>query len=205
MGRRRCVNEPRLSHARWDFRFPVVSDPASILRAVGSRPSSSWDREADLQRIRETYAGYTRMHRERLWDRASTGYARLVDDLNAALERELRDAISDTPEATVVDLGCGTGELAAVGALMVDRWIGVDLRADAVAVARANYPGSQFVEASADAVPLEAGTVDVVVARVLFSSLPSASSPRSTPWRSGTTTWSSPASRAGRGSTSAWT
>jgi SAM-dependent methyltransferase len=139
---------------------------------VERRPDTSWDRSADLERIRATYAGYSRDHRERLWDPGSAGYARLVEDLDRALLADLHAAVRGLSAPTVVDLGCGTGELAATGAPMVGRWIGVDLREDAVNTARTSFPQAEFVVASADAVPLETASADVVVARVLFSSFP---------------------------------
>lgn len=136
------------------------------------RPETSWDRSADLERIRATYAGYRRHHRDRLWDRGSAGYARLVDSLDRALRAQLNAAAGPRSSPTIVDLGCGTGELAAIGAPMAGRWIGVDLREDAVTESAQSYPAAEFMVASADAVPLESGSVDVVVARLLFSSLP---------------------------------
>lgn len=136
------------------------------------RPDASWDRSADLERIRATYAGYSRDHRARLWDLRSTGYARLVEMVDRALLAELRAAVHGQSSPTIVDLGCGTGDLAASGARMAKRWIGVDLREDAVATASTLYPEAEFTVASADAVPMETSSVDVVVARVLFSSLP---------------------------------
>lgn len=138
------------------------------------RSDASWDRAADLASVRDTYAGYERDGRQRLWSTSSRGYARLARELDARLERELRAATEARPGATVLDLGCGTGGLAGLGAALAGRWIGVDLRDDAVEAARRLHPGVEFVAASADAVPLEEGSVDVVVARVLFSSLPSA-------------------------------
>lgn len=167
------VNELTQSQAIRDYRGAVGQEVRSILRAVDPKLDTSWDRSADLERIRTTYAGYARSQRERLWSRGSAGYARLVDDLDRALLANLREAVKGREGSTVIDLGCGAGELAGVGAQLARRWIGVDLRADAVAAATAAYPEVEFIEASADAVPLESASADVVVARVLFSSLPS--------------------------------
>jgi SAM-dependent methyltransferase len=50
-------------------------------------------------------------------------------------------------------------------------WIGIDLRPDAIEEARRRFPTLTFHVASADDVPVESGTVDVVVSRLLFSSL----------------------------------
>ena len=139
-----------------------------------SRDTDAWDREADLQAIRDTYDRYGDAGRTRLWDQHVPGYGRLVDELQGALVRTLESSIPGAG-ARILDLGCGDGSLA--GDLnsepgVVD-WIGVDLRPEAVAAAGQRYPDLTFLLASADAVPLDAGSVDVVVTRLLFSSLPS--------------------------------
>lgn len=152
---------------------PARPDPRSILGPVEPKAPTSWDRDADLARIREAYFGYERDRRGRLWSTSQRGYARLLRDLDENLEQELRDAVLGLAAPMVIDLGSGSGELASVGAPLVDRWVGVELREEAVEVARRAFPDAEFLTASADAVPLESRSVDAVVARVLFSSLPS--------------------------------
>lgn len=75
----------------------------------------------------------------------------------------------------MLDLGCGSGQLLdevmALG--LRPAWTGVDLRPEAVEVARTAHPEADFVVASADEIPLPEATIDVVVAQLLFSSLPS--------------------------------
>lgn len=149
-----------------------LSGEGSILPAVRTAGRGRWDREAELEEIRATYARYDETDRARLWDTRDPGYGRLADDLQRRL-LECLDASLPRDAATVLDLGCGDGSLASD----VDptgrglRWIGVDLRPDAIAEARHRYPDLTFHTASADDVPLESGTVDVLVARLLFSSL----------------------------------
>jgi SAM-dependent methyltransferase len=142
--------------------------------AVDPRDSRQWDREADLQSIRSTYETYGAGGRARLWDARVQGYGRLVRDLQASLLRVIEASVPDSG-ARVVDLGCGDGTLAgdADAARAGWEWIGVDLRPEAIAAARDSFPGHSFVVASADAVPLDSTSVDVIVARLLFSSLPS--------------------------------
>ncbi len=79
-------------------------------------------------------------------------------------------------DGRVLDLGSGDGRFAVVArdaGLRVGSWLGVDL--DPLAISRASElaPFATFVEASADRLPLDDASVDVVVASTMFSSLPS--------------------------------
>lgn len=143
--------------------------------AVHPRDHRNWDREADLQAIRDTYDGYDEAGRARLWDEHAPGYARLVNELQASLVRHLEASVPNR-EARIVDLGCGDGSLAGDAPLSrtATEWIGVDLRPEAIAIARERFPELTFIVASGDDVPLDPASVDIVVARLLFSSLPSA-------------------------------
>ena len=138
--------------------------------------SPAWDRSAELDRIRATYAGYDAAGRGRLWDRSNRGYARLSRDLAAHVVGELRRSLPGDPGGTVLDLGCGAGELLhdVLEAGLRPSWTGVDLRPSEVEAARTAHPEAAFVVASADDVPVADASVDVVVAQLLFSSLPSA-------------------------------
>lgn len=134
-------------------------------------------REEELARVRETYARYVREGRNRLWDPANPGYARMTRDRDAALVDILRRVLPSDGSGTALDLGCGNGRLAQVAReaeLPIRSWIGVDLDADSVAAAAEAHPWADFIEASADALPWPEGAFDVVVATTLFSSFPSA-------------------------------
>ncbi len=145
-----------------------------MLPDVQPPDSRDWDRDADLQAIRSTYERYGEAGRVRLWDERIKGYARLATELRAALVSHLNASASSDSALRVLDLGCGDGTLVAEAGVGTRwDWIGVDLRADAVATARERFPDHTFIVASADAVPLDTASVDVVVARLLFSSLPS--------------------------------
>ena len=144
-----------------------------MLPPVERPDEADGDRAAALEAIKETYAGYDRGGRSLLRASHARGFARLVEDLERHVLNDLGRSLPPNRAATVLDLGCGTGDLAAAAAAGVSRWIGVDLRPDAIETARARFPQGSFITASADEVPLDDGTVDVVVARLLFSSLPS--------------------------------
>ena len=140
------------------------------------RRGSDWDRDADIRSIHDTYASYARVGRARLWDEGNPGYSRLAGDLQRQFVSSL---VTSLPAGTpnVLDLGCGDGSLAAdvlVGDIAVD-WVGVDLRPEAIEAARQEHPTLTFVTASADRLPFDSRSFDVVALRVLFSSLPSRS------------------------------
>lgn len=132
------------------------------------------DRQRDLDEIRDTYHRYGSEGRERLWDASNAGYARIARDRDLALVDLVRRSIPASG-GRVVDVGCGTGELAGLVRSRVPdiRWTGIDLRSEAIAAARGKFPWAQWVEGSADRLPFHDGSFDVAVASTLFSSLPS--------------------------------
>lgn len=140
-----------------------------------SQQDPGWDRDADLEAVRSTYAGYDEAQRARLWDERNPGYARLVSSLRGHVFDFLRRSLAPGRRSRILDVGCGTGALT-LGATrrgVEADWTGVDLRPDAIAVARQGSPDATFVIASADDLPMRDASFDVAVAQVLFSSLPS--------------------------------
>lgn len=129
-------------------------------------------RDETIDQIRRTYGDYLSQGRDRLWDPTNPGYARMV----RARDRALLDLIrrSLPPGGAVLDLGCGPGELADLvrGNLGDVYWTGVDLLTEPIAAARRARRWATWIEASADLLPLEDASFDVVVAATLFSSLP---------------------------------
>lgn len=132
-------------------------------------------RDDELARLRETYDRYDREGRDRLWDRANPGYARIARERDEALVSLVVAALPAGRQARVLDCGCGTGELADLVREQAPdvSWTGVDLRPQAIAAARSARPWATWHEASADAMPFDDASFDVVVAATLFSSLPS--------------------------------
>jgi SAM-dependent methyltransferase len=134
----------------------------------------------DQQRIRDTYRGYETTGRQHLWDVRNRGFARILRDRDAALQALLARSLPGGA-ARLLDLGCGDGSL--IGTVM-RRWpdvvaTGVDLLADRIDEARRSVPDATFIVASADALPLDPDTFNVVTAITLFSSIPSADMERS--------------------------
>ena len=128
----------------------------------------------DEDRIRETYRAYDEAGRSHLWDRANRGYARLSDDRDAALVELLARSLPGG-HARFLDVGCGDGSMVET---VLRRWpdvaaTGVDLLGDRIAVADVKVPDATFAVASADAMPFEDASFDVVAAITLFSSIPS--------------------------------
>ena len=131
-------------------------------------------RDDELRAIRATYDEYRRAGRDRIWDPQNRGYAAIFRDRNAALVAALRDALPSLG-GRVLDLGCGDGGLAGIArdaGLPIGSWIGVDLDPVSIREAALEHDRAQFIEGSADDLPFEDGAFDVVVASMLFSSLP---------------------------------
>lgn len=145
-----------------------------MLLSMTAKRSGDWDRAADLRAIESTYRHYSESDRQRIWDAHNAGYSRLSRELRELVVARIRSSLADGV-TRVLDLGCGTGDLAAERARLGApvEWVGIDLRDEAVEAARARFPDARFVTASADAVPEPSSTFDVIVAQVLFSSLPS--------------------------------
>jgi ubiquinone/menaquinone biosynthesis C-methylase UbiE len=135
---------------------------------------------SDQERIRDTYRAYETTGRQHLWDLRNRGFARLAADRDAAVQELLARSLPGG-SARLLDVGCGDGTL--IGAVL-RRWLdvdatGVDLLADRIDEARRSVPDATFIVASADVLPLDPATFDVVTAITLFSSIPSADMERS--------------------------
>ena len=131
------------------------------------------DRDRDLEAIRDTYRRYRQEGRARLWDRSNPGYRRMSEERDSQVLRQLQASVG--PSADILDLGCGDGSLAETvrrAQVPIGTWTGVDLDPTSVGEAATSIPWATFVEASADRLPFDDATFDLVVASTLFSSLP---------------------------------
>jgi SAM-dependent methyltransferase len=73
----------------------------------------------------------------------------------------IKDLLGDTSRNTVVDVGCGTGDLLAL--LNPATGIGTEINASALTIARREHPRFQFVPATGFALPVPDGSLDGVV------------------------------------------
>ena len=123
-----------------------------------------------LAETSDTYARYAASGYDARWSKRSNS----LDPMGADREALLVDAIGDVANGTILDLGCGGGNLALTLERRVGRparYIGVDLLEDRIATAREQVPWGEFHVASADRLPLDDESVDVLVAATLFSSI----------------------------------
>jgi SAM-dependent methyltransferase len=137
--------------------------------------SSGFDRDRELEVIKARYSEYAERDRYSLWSLSNPGFSRLVQQRDREITELIRRSLPDS-EGLLVDLGAGSSRLAGVAHdLGVPvAWLGVDVDEHAVAQSSKDYPWARFVVASADELPVASSSVDIVLASVLFSSLPSA-------------------------------
>jgi SAM-dependent methyltransferase len=119
----------------------------------------------------DTYARYAASGYSARWSRALG----TNDPTEQERDSALVDAIRDVAGRTVLDIGCGGGNLGLAlerKAGRSFRYVGIDLLDNRIADARERVPWGEFHVASADRLPLGDDSVDVVVAATLFSSIP---------------------------------
>jgi SAM-dependent methyltransferase len=140
---------------------------------MASGPAGTVAELTDGERIREVYRSYEEQGRDRLWDLRNRGFARLSRDRDIRLRDLLARSLPGGP-ASLLDVGCGSGSLlATVGQRWPDvRLAGLDLQPERIEEARANAPDAHLVVGSADALPFDDHSFDVVTAITLISSLP---------------------------------
>ena len=86
--------------------------------------------------------------------------------LSPWLRQERIEAARPYLAGTVLDVGCGSGSLAEH--VHADRYCGVDIDADSLAIARANYPEYRFL----DALPEAAPAFDTIVSLAVIEHVP---------------------------------
>ena len=146
--------------------------PQSRVAVQRSNPDET---DSDLESIRRTYEAYHSTGHDRRWSHTNAGEALL----SAQAQQLIVDLIArslDGATGRVLDLGCGDGSLAGMARPRLGNaeWVGVDIREEAIEIARSQHGWATFEVASAAELPYDDESFDVVVAAVLFSSLPSA-------------------------------
>ena len=135
----------------------------------------SIDREREETRIRAVYA-----QRDRSGKRALSALERPENFWRARREQVARTLLADAgygdlSSAEVLDVGCGAGDwlrtLCAWGA-DEGKLHGIDLLGDRIEAARAAAPVIDFRIGSGWALPFERGSMDLVCANTVFSSIP---------------------------------
>jgi ubiquinone/menaquinone biosynthesis C-methylase UbiE len=133
-------------------------------------PSDHARRGRTLEATIRTYDSYISSHHADRWSDDSPGMVEAIRERDEWLLRAIRPA----REGTVVDIGCGDGALAVTldaAGIRPARLVGADILERRLETARARAPWAEFVLASADDLPLDNGSAQVVVAMTLLSSV----------------------------------
>ena len=109
-----------------------------------------------------------------LFDRVAPHYDQLNDILSFGLHRSWRRAtlrsLQARPDDVVLDLGCGTGALAAATSMRATV-VGLDLSVEMLRRARRSAPTAAFVRGSASRLPFRDATFTAVMSAFVFRNL----------------------------------
>jgi SAM-dependent methyltransferase len=106
------------------------------------------------------------------WTRNAAGYGALTGRITAHVAEPLLDAARVTAGTTVLDVGCGRGDLCAAAAARGARPTGVDLADGMVAAARAAHPDLDFRVADAEDLPFAGAAFGAALAAFVVNHLP---------------------------------
>jgi SAM-dependent methyltransferase len=143
------------------------------LRAVGLIRMA--DRQAELSRIRRAYRHYSIDGSERRRrDPGNPGLQAIKQEWRGHLLARLMRAEVSISDSTILDIGCGTGDLLAwfveQGA-DPGRCLGIDLMPDRIREATARVAGVRFVCADASTIPAQGDSFHIVCMSLLVSSV----------------------------------
>lgn len=132
--------------------------------------------EAELHRIERVYAGYAAANRgaER-WSAANAGN-RAIGEERAALVGELlrRHGMAPLAERTVLDIGCGNGDVLAgftAWGAQPQQLYGLELLETRAAAARTRHPALSILQGNAAALSFDAAAFDLILFFTVFSSV----------------------------------
>jgi ubiquinone/menaquinone biosynthesis C-methylase UbiE len=112
---------------------------------------------------------------EQGYDQVAREYARLEDAAGWPRMRWLQKLLDRLqPGASVLDLGCGSGEPADVEIAKAHRVTGVDISETQITLARQNVPTGTFIHGDAGSVAFPAGSFDAVVSFYTLEHIPRA-------------------------------
>jgi ubiquinone/menaquinone biosynthesis C-methylase UbiE len=138
--------------------------------------SRAGEQDGELERLQRVYDEYERdTSVSAKWSSLNPGNRAMIAERDDAI-RDLLEAHGRWPlgDTVVVDVGCGSGgflrRLEAWGA-RPERLAGVDVYAPYLEAARARQPHVSFLQGSADDLPFETGSVDLVSVFTVFSSI----------------------------------
>jgi SAM-dependent methyltransferase len=106
------------------------------------------------------------------WGARATSYERLIGPLTAGTIPALLDAAGVGAGVRVLDVGTGTGEVAAAALERGAVPIGLDLAKEMIAAARARHPEIEFRQGDAEEMPFTEGAFDAVLAAFVLNHLP---------------------------------
>ena len=105
------------------------------------------------------------------WSGNAAGYGALTGKITAHVAGPLLDAAGVGAGTTVLDVGCGHGDLCAAAAARGAQPTGVDLAEGMVDAARAAHPDLTFRVADAEALPFDDGAFDAVLSQLVVNFL----------------------------------
>jgi SAM-dependent methyltransferase/GT2 family glycosyltransferase len=126
-------------------------------------------------RVAESYRRYQQEGRPAgRWSRSNPGNRAMLAERDEVLLAALDAHPRGRTGVRVLDLGCGAGDV--LGSLLdagvpSEHLVGLDVRPEALEAARTCWPTISFVRSGPDRIAAESGTVDVLLAFTLFSSV----------------------------------
>jgi ubiquinone/menaquinone biosynthesis C-methylase UbiE len=167
-----AVDPYLIAHPLASIQGATLAMAAFVARA-GGRGAAAEDEATRVRRVYATYDEDPRVQGRR--DPGNRANVLIDAERTEALDAALAESLAvPLAEAEVLDVGCGAGdELARLVARGADpsRCHGVDLLADRVARARKRIAGADLREGDARELPFADATMDVVVLKVVLSSV----------------------------------
>lgn len=148
------------------------TDGGASPRRPTPRPGAA---DAERARVRAAYRSYEDDDRTQArWDPDNAGNRAMLAERDAVLDEVLDQHPAGRHGVRVLDLGCGSGEVLAGlvdAGVPAEHVLGLDVRPEAVEALRARRPDLPVRATEPDVIDLPSGSIDVVVAFTVFSSI----------------------------------